>query len=124
MESKTPKKRGLKPGCVKHPNTGRKKGSPNKATIDKQVAAAAGGELPLDYCLRIMRDAKQSRERRDAMAMAVLPYLHSKRPADPSPTVDAPVVVWNKPPLNVPDPELEQAEIVEEEPKDKDPTVH
>jgi hypothetical protein len=35
-------------------------------------------ESPLDYMLRVMRDPTQDDERRDAMAKAALPYVHSR----------------------------------------------
>ncbi|MGA2258463.1 MAG: hypothetical protein ABSG53_27690 [Thermoguttaceae bacterium] len=41
-------------------------------------AAEAGGEMPLDYMLRAMRDPKALKKRRDAMAQAAAPYLHPK----------------------------------------------
>jgi hypothetical protein len=41
-------------------------------------AAEAGGEMPLDYMLTVMRDPKADDKRRDAMAMAAAPYLHPK----------------------------------------------
>jgi len=41
-------------------------------------AAAAAGELPLDYMLRVMRDGTVDTERRDAMARTAAPYLHSR----------------------------------------------
>ena len=57
---------------------GRPKGSRNKRTRAVLEAAEAGGELPLDYMLAVMRDASADRKRRDAMAMAAAPYLHPK----------------------------------------------
>jgi hypothetical protein len=41
-------------------------------------AAKAGGDLPLDYMLRVMRDPNASARRRDEMARAAAPYLHSR----------------------------------------------
>jgi hypothetical protein len=43
-------------------------------------------ESPMEYGLRVMRDPLADRERRDRMAIALLPYLH-KRQADARPTV-------------------------------------
>lgn len=57
---------------------GRKKGVPNKATIARQERVAAGGETPLDYMLRVMRNPKASDARRDEMAKAAAPYVHPK----------------------------------------------
>lgn len=57
---------------------GRKQGAANKATQEAIAAAKATGELPLDYMLRIMRDAQAEDRRRDAMAAAAAQYLHPK----------------------------------------------
>ena len=43
-----------------------------------RAKAEATGILPLDYMLNVMRDAKADQKRRDAMAIAAAPYLHSK----------------------------------------------
>jgi hypothetical protein len=43
-----------------------------KATI------AASGETPLEYMLRVMRDPSLDAQRRDEMAKAGAPYLHSR----------------------------------------------
>lgn len=59
---------------------GRKKGTPNVMTAAmKQDIAAAGGELPLDYMLRVMRDPEATFDRRDLMAKSAAPYLHSAK---------------------------------------------
>jgi hypothetical protein len=60
---------------------GRKKGSLNKITQEAsaaRAAAAASGMTPLDYMLSVMRDEKADRKRRDAMAVAAAPYIHSR----------------------------------------------
>jgi hypothetical protein len=57
---------------------GRPKGSRNKRTRAVLEAAIAGGEMPLDYMLAVMRDPGADDKRRDAMAMAAAPYLHPK----------------------------------------------
>jgi hypothetical protein len=57
---------------------GRQKGARNRATEEARVAAAATGILPLDYMLSVMRDSAADHKRRDAMAMAAAPYLHSR----------------------------------------------
>jgi hypothetical protein len=63
---------------------GRPKGSRNKRTRFLIEAAEAGGETPLDYMLRTMRDPTASAKRRDEMARAEAPYLHAKlAPIDP-----------------------------------------
>jgi hypothetical protein len=50
----------------------------NKRTRTLIEAAQAGGELPLDYMLRVMRDPSASAKRRDEMAKAAAPFLHAK----------------------------------------------
>ena len=71
--------RGIKTG-------GRQKGSRNRATEEARAAAKATGILPLDYMLTVMRDPNADQKRRDAMAMAAAPYLHSKlNSVDPKP---------------------------------------
>lgn len=57
---------------------GRKKGVPNKITSETIAAAAAGGEMPKEYMLRVMRDPTVEHPRRDEMAKAVAPYVHPK----------------------------------------------
>jgi hypothetical protein len=39
---------------------------------------ASTGETPLEYMLRVMRDPEAPEARRDAMAIAAAPYIHSK----------------------------------------------
>jgi hypothetical protein len=57
---------------------GRSKGTPNKSTVARAEELAAGGELPRDYMLRVMRDPTVDHARRDEMAKAVAPYVHAK----------------------------------------------
>jgi hypothetical protein len=57
---------------------GRPRGARNKRTRAVLEAAEAGGELPLDYMLRVMRDSKVPHDRRDDMAKSAAPYLHPK----------------------------------------------
>ncbi len=64
---------------------GRQKGTRNRATAEARAAAQATGILPLDYMLSVMRDPAADQKRRDTMAIAAAPYLHSKLS-----TVDAP----------------------------------
>ncbi len=73
---------GSKPG---ERRGGRKKGSLNKRTItlgarDRELVdqAAAAGETPLEYMLRVMRDRSVDHERRDRMAAQVAPYVHAR----------------------------------------------
>lgn len=73
--------RGSKPG---ERRGGRKKGSLNKsksklaAKIETMEAAAAAGETPMEYMLRVMRDPTVDHERRDRLAASVAPYVHAK----------------------------------------------
>ena len=68
------------PAGGKQPGAGRKKGIPNKTNKLVREKAAATGELPLDYMLKVMRDGRVPKSRRDDMAKAAAPYLHSKMP--------------------------------------------
>jgi hypothetical protein len=70
--------RPFKAGKAGNPN-GRPKGSRNKRTQALLEASQAGGELPLDYMLRVMRDPSAAAKRRDEMAKAAAPYVHAKR---------------------------------------------
>ena len=45
------------------PGAGRKPGTPNRVTAELQAAVAASGETPLDYMLRVMRDAAMDQPR-------------------------------------------------------------
>jgi hypothetical protein len=78
-ENKSPKQRGrpFKAGTSGNPH-GRPKGSRNKRTKALLEAAQSGGELPLDYMLRVMRDPSAAEKRRDEMAKAAAPYVHAK----------------------------------------------
>lgn len=57
---------------------GRKKGSASRSNEEARLKAAASGETPLEYMLRIMRDPDCDEKRRDSMAVAAAPYQHSK----------------------------------------------
>lgn len=62
------------------PGAGRKKGSGTAKALKAEARekAALEGILPVEYMLKVMRDARVPRPRRDAMAIAAAPYLHSK----------------------------------------------
>ena len=76
----SPKQRGRPfPKGVSGNARGRPPGSRNKRTRALLEAAEAGGELPLDYMLRVMRDSKVPDPRRDDMAKSAAPYLHPKQ---------------------------------------------
>ena len=40
--------------------------------------AAAANQSPLDYMLKVMRDAEEDPVRRDRMAMAAAPFVHAR----------------------------------------------
>ena len=74
--------RGSKPG--EH-RGGRTKGTPNKATVVRQMRAVAGlkaaeesGELPLDVILRRMHGDTTVTDRQFEAAVAAAPYLHPR----------------------------------------------
>ena len=62
----------------KRTNAGRKPGVANRITREAVERAAEGGEMPLDYMLRVMRDPVAEQSRRDDMAKAASPYVHPK----------------------------------------------
>jgi hypothetical protein len=62
----------------KRDGAGRPKGTPNKASDERQQKVAASGQVPLDYMLAIMRDPAADPKRRDAMAIQAAPYVHPK----------------------------------------------
>jgi hypothetical protein len=57
---------------------GRTAGTLNKRTQDMLDEVTTTGETPLHYMLGVMRDPEASSTRRDAMAIAAAPYVHSK----------------------------------------------
>lgn len=60
------------------PGAGRKPGAINKATAKAREMAEAGGVMPLDFMLSIMRDEGATRAERLDMAKAAAPYVHAK----------------------------------------------
>lgn len=61
------------------PGAGRPRGAVNGPAKRRRERALVNGELlPLDYCLRVMRDDKAAASRRDEMAKAALPFLHPR----------------------------------------------
>lgn len=64
----------------KRPGAGRKVGSKTKKTQQFIAEVRAGGETPLDYMLRVMRESDTDVARRDEMAKSAAPYIHSKMP--------------------------------------------
>jgi hypothetical protein len=71
---------------------GRPKGARNRRTRAVLEAAEAGGDMPLDFLLRLMRDPSAPITRRLEAAKAAAPFLHPKlNSVDPKPTEAAPV---------------------------------
>jgi hypothetical protein len=62
----------------KREGAGRKPGSASVLTREIADKAAEGGELPLEYMLRVQRDSSVDHERRDKMAIAAAPFIHPK----------------------------------------------
>jgi len=62
----------------KRTGAGRPKGAISLSTRAILEAAQSGGETPIAYMLRIMRDETVPDARRDRMARAAAAYLHSK----------------------------------------------
>jgi hypothetical protein len=62
----------------KRPGAGRPKGAASRANEQVRQEAAATGELPLAYMLRVMRDPNQPVGRRDDMAKVAAPFCHSR----------------------------------------------
>jgi hypothetical protein len=57
---------------------GRPKGALGRLTKENLAKAKAGGILPLDYMLKVMRNSKARADRRDWAAKEAAPYLHPK----------------------------------------------
>ncbi len=68
--------RGRKPGTPK--TGGRKKGSVNKTTAAREAQIKASGLDPLNYMLKVLRDKKETDERRLDAAKAAAPYVHPR----------------------------------------------
>jgi hypothetical protein len=60
------------------PGAGRKKNGVNRVTEEALAAAEAGGEMPLAFLLRIMRDEGAEEAKRIDCAKAAAPYVHAK----------------------------------------------
>lgn len=58
---------------------GRKKGTPNKATVANAAAVAASGLTPLEFLTRNYRDESLDMALRQDAAKAAAPYVHAKR---------------------------------------------
>lgn len=66
---------------VPAPRRGRPAGSRNKATQEQIARIRAKGMMPLDYLASIWQEKTVPRKDRVAAAIAALPYVHQKLPA-------------------------------------------
>jgi len=57
---------------------GRPKGSKNKSMQERMAALIAGGETPLEYMLRVLRDPETESTRKDELSKAAAPYMHPR----------------------------------------------
>ena len=64
----------------KRENSGRKLGSQTTRTQEIVAEASKKGITPLEYMLQVLRDPSAKTERRDEMAKAAAPYMHSRMP--------------------------------------------
>lgn len=71
-------------GRPRTPGSGRKKGTPNKASAKREAAVAKSGKTPLQFLLDVMRDKKAPKAERIECAKAAALYVHPK----PATTVD------------------------------------
>jgi hypothetical protein len=62
----------------KRPGAGRPPGSKTKKSVAIALAAAAAGESPLEYLLRVMRDPSVDDDVRRASAIAAAPFVHPR----------------------------------------------
>jgi hypothetical protein len=79
---------------------GRQQGTKNKRTVE--LEKAAGGILPLDYMLQLLRDEKNDIALRADMAKAAAPYLHARRAPEDAKGRTAPTVIYGMPNLEAP----------------------
>ncbi len=68
----------------KRPGAGRPKGAISRSTLAMIEASRLGGEMPIEYMLRVMRDPNVWALRRDKMAVTVAAYLHARLPVLPA----------------------------------------
>jgi hypothetical protein len=62
----------------KREGAGRKPGSVARIDAEARQRAVAGGMMPLDYLLSIMRDENEDKRQRIDAAKAAAPYCHSR----------------------------------------------
>lgn len=62
----------------KRPGSGRRKSALNKMTALAKRKALESGITPLEYMLNVMRNDRADTKRRDDMAKAAAPFVHSR----------------------------------------------
>jgi hypothetical protein len=60
------------------PGAGRKPGTPNKASAERQAEIAASGLTPLEFMMGVLRDELKPFEDRFEAAKAAAPYVHPR----------------------------------------------
>lgn len=75
---------GPRKGTRKTPGSGRKKGTPNKASAKREAAVAKSGKTPLQFLLDRMRGKTAPMAERIECAKAAAMYVHPK----PATTMD------------------------------------
>lgn len=65
-------------GSTKTLGSGRKKGTPNKASAKREAKLAKSGLMPLDYMLKVLREKSSTEEQKAWAAIAAAPYCHPK----------------------------------------------
>jgi len=62
----------------KREGAGRKAGSRNRNTLERMAALEAGGLMPLDYMLKVLRDEAATPAQRMDAAKYAAPYVHAR----------------------------------------------
>jgi hypothetical protein len=57
---------------------GRRPGSKNKVTLEREAELSASGLMPLDHMLSILRNENETQQRRDWAAEKAAPYCHPR----------------------------------------------
>lgn len=66
---------GYRPGAGRPTGTTKKQ---KQKDTENMTSAAAEGKTPLEYMLSVMNDADADEARRDRMAIAAAPFVHSR----------------------------------------------
>ncbi len=103
----------------KRSGAGRKKGVSNKVTAALRAKLMAGGILPLEFLLGLMRDPTQPLAIRIEAAKAASPFLHAKLQAivhsgqDGTATPRCIEIRFVRPPERPPSPALPEVRLIE-----------